>query len=259
MAYNNIVFEREGPLAIITINRPPVNALNVDTVKELAAALDEIKADAAARVVIITGAGQHSFIAGADINQFTTMDQTSGAEVIQYAQSVFSSLETYPKPVIAAINGVCLGGGNELAMCCDLRIAAESARFGQPEINLGIIPGWGGTQRLARLVGRGRALEVLLTGDMVKASDALRIGLVNRVVPDGELMAQTKNLARKLSMQAPLAMAAIKRAVTEGADGTLAEGLAVELKEFMQILLTEDAGEGIMAFLGKRRPQFKGA
>lgn len=258
MVYNNIVLEREGPLAIITISRPPVNALNHATVQELAAALQELKADPVARVVIITGAGQHSFVAGADINQFTQLDQTSGTEVIQYAQSVFTSLETYPMPVIAAINGVCLGGGNELAMCCDIRIAAESARFGQPEINLGIIPGWGGTQRLARLVGRGRALEVLLTGDMVKASDALRIGLVNRVVPDSELMAQTKNLARKLAMQAPLAMAAIKRALTGGEDVPLATGLAGELKEFMGILQTEDAGEGIMAFLGKRKPQFKG-
>jgi enoyl-CoA hydratase len=258
MAYNNIILEREGPLGIITINRPPVNALDDPTVKELAAALAEVAADDGVRVVILTGAGPHSFVAGADIGQFTKLDEKTGKEVLKYGQDVFTTIETYPKPVIAAINGVCLGGGNELAMCCDIRIAAESARFGQPEINLGIIPGWGGTQRMPRLIGRGRALELMLTGDIVKAPEALRLGLVNRVVPDGELLAQTKNLARKLANQAPLAMAAIKRAVAEGLDRPIGEGLATELRHFMATFATEDAKEGVGAFLGKRRPQFKG-
>lgn len=259
MAFNNILLEKENLIAQITINRPPVNALNAATIDELTQAFTELKDDPEVRVVIITGAGQYTFIAGADITGFTQIeDQEAGLKLIRKGQDLFDLIETFPKPVIAAINGACLGGGNELAMSCDFRLAAESARFGQPEINLGIIPGWGGTQRLFRLVGRTKALELLLTGDLIKAADALRYGLVNKVVPDNELLAQSKNIARKLTMQAPLAMAAIKRAISYGTSQPLAAGLEYEGRAFVEVFRTEDAQEGIRAFLGKYKPKFKG-
>ncbi|MHB8758314.1 MAG: enoyl-CoA hydratase/isomerase family protein, partial [Bacillota bacterium] len=177
---------------------------------------------------------------------------------IKIGQKFFTDIETYPKPVIAAINGVCLGGGNELAMSCDIRVAAESARFGQPEINLGIIPGWGGTQRLPRLIGKTKAMELLLSGDMLKAPDALRVGLVNKVVPDSELLTTAKNVGRMLATKAPIAMANIKKAVFQGLDTSIEEGLDVEHRAAVECFQTEDAIEGISAFLSKRKPQFKG-
>ena len=259
MAYNNIVVEKESLIAQITISRPPVNALNTETLDELAAAFGELRDDPEVRVVIITGAGQYTFVAGADITGFTQVkDEEAGRALISKGQDLFTSIETLPKPVIAAVNGACLGGGNELAMACDFRIAAESARFGQPEINLGIIPGWGGTQRLPRLVGSTKALELLLTGDIIKAPDALRYGLVNKVVPDNELLAQSRNLARKLAMQAPIAMALIKKAVSRGAGAPIDEGLGIERDAFIEVFKTLDAREGIQAFLGKYKPKFAG-
>ncbi len=258
MAYNNLILEKEDRLAVLTINRPPVNALSPETLEEIQRALEELREDAAIRAVIITGAGEHMFIAGADVTGFLGMDPEKGLGVIELGQKLFSSIETYPKPVIAAINGACLGGGLELAMACDVRIAAEKARFGQPEIKLGIMPGWGGTQRLPRLIGRGRAQELLLTGEMIKASEALRYGLVNRVVPDSELMTAAREMAKKLAEQPPLAIAAIKEAVALGLDTTLEEGLKIEGERFARVFATEDALEGISAFVQKRKPEFKG-
>ncbi|MBC7339746.1 MAG: enoyl-CoA hydratase/isomerase family protein [Firmicutes bacterium] len=258
MAYNNILVDREPPLLTITVNRPPANALSRATIGEIRQAIDEAAADEEVRVIIITGSGHYIFIAGADVSEFPTLDEQSGRELLEAGHALFTAIETLPKPVIAAINGTCLGGGLELAMACDIRVAVESARFGQPEINLGIMPGWGGTQRLPRLIGKGRAMELLLTGDMIKAPEAQRIGLVNRVVPEGELMAQTKNLARKLAAQAPVAMATMKKVVFEGLGQPLPEALRTEVAGFLHLFGTEDAKEGIAAFLGKRKPQFKG-
>ncbi|HEY3313717.1 MAG TPA: enoyl-CoA hydratase-related protein [Bacillota bacterium] len=261
MAFNTIILEKEPPLAIITINRPPVNALNPECIGELTQAFKELRDDASVRVIIITGAGQYTFVAGADISSFGAGQGEPGEAAfaqIRNGQKLFTDIETYPKPVIAAINGVCLGGGNELAMGCDLRIAAESARFGQPEINLGIIPGWGGTQRLPRLIGKTKAMELLLTGDMIKAPDALRVGLVNKVVPDSELLTTAKNVGRMLATKAPIAMAAIKKAVFQGLDASIEEGLDVEFNGSVECFKSEDGVEGITAFLQKRKPQFKG-
>ncbi|MHB0885172.1 MAG: enoyl-CoA hydratase/isomerase family protein [Bacillota bacterium] len=261
MAYNTIILEKEAPLAIITINRPPVNALNPEAINELTQVFKELRDDASVRVIIITGAGQYTFVAGADITSFGAGQGDPGEAqfaMIKIGQKFFTDIETYPKPVIAAINGVCLGGGNELAMSCDIRVAAESARFGQPEINLGIIPGWGGTQRLPRLIGKTKAMELLLSGDMLKAPDALRVGLVNKVVPDSELLTTAKNVGRMLATKAPIAMANIKKAVFQGLDTSIEEGLDVEHRAAVECFQTEDAIEGISAFLSKRKPQFKG-
>ncbi|MCL4424282.1 MAG: enoyl-CoA hydratase-related protein [Firmicutes bacterium] len=258
MGYHLLMTQREKRLAIITVNRPPVNALSLETLEELAQALEELRSDDGVKVLIITGAGPKAFIAGADITQFAQGDAATVQRYIRRGQEVFRQVETYPKPVIAAINGVCLGGGNELAMACDLRLAAESARFGQPEINLGIIPGWGGTQRLTRLVGKTRAMEILLLGQMIDAQEAWRIGLINHVVPDGELLARARELGNQLASQPSLAMAAIKRLLDEGLNTSLMEGLDLELKEFVAVFETEDAREGVTAFLGKRKPDFKG-
>ena len=256
-SYSNILLTREGDLAIITLNRPPANALSSGTIAELEAAFTELEGDSTVKAIIITGAGQYIFAAGADINEFTQLDAATGEHLLRRGQELFDRIERFPKPVIAAINGACLGGGNELAMACDLRVAAESARFGQPEINLGLLPGWGAMKRLPRLVGKGKALEMLLTGDMVKASDALRLGLVNRVVPDDELMLQAKNLARKLAGQAPLALARIKERLAAGPE-TDAEANAADTQAFIDLFSSEDGHEGVAAFLAKRRPVFKG-
>lgn len=250
--------EKENQLAIITINRPPVNALSLEVVEELSGILADLRSDAGVKALIITGAGPKAFIAGADITQFQQGDLATVEKFIRRGQEVFEELETYPKPVVAAINGVCLGGGNELAMACDLRLAAESARFGQPEVNLGIIPGWGGTQRLPRLVGKTVAMEILFLGQMIDAREAWRIGLVNQVVPDAELLAKAKELGQRLAAQPPLALAAMKKAVRDGLDTTLDQGLELEVKAFLQVYQTEDAKEGVNAFLSKRKPEFKG-
>src|SRR5918994_69770 len=199
MAFENLTLERDGPVALLTINRPQVlNALNTSTMDELRRAVLEVKHDDTVRVLIITGAGEKSFIAGADINELAVQTPTDGREHALRGQQVLEVIENLGKPVIAAINGYALGGGCELAMACTIRFAADTARLGQPEINLGIIPGYAGTQRLARLVGRGRALELLLTGDQITAAEAHRLGLVNRVVPGAELMNEARRLAAAL-------------------------------------------------------------
>jgi enoyl-CoA hydratase len=255
----NLMFERDGGIATVTVNRPKVlNALNAATLDELRRVMLACRHDEAVRCVILTGAGEKSFIAGADINELAVQSPTSGRQHALSGQHVFDLVENLGKPVIAAINGFALGGGCELAMACTIRIAADTARLGQPEINLGIIPGYAGTQRLARLVGRGRALEILLTGDHITAVEAHRIGLVNRVVPAGDLMAEAKKLGAALAGKAPVAVRYIIDAVNKGLDMAFPDAQVFEATLFGLVASTEDMREGTRAFLDKRKPEFKG-
>jgi len=259
MAFENLTLERDGAVAILTINRPKVlNALNTPTMDELRRAVLDVKHDANVRAVIVTGAGDKSFIAGADINELAVQTSIQGKEHALRGQHVFDLIENMGKPVIAAINGFALGGGCELALACTLRIAADSARLGQPEINLGIIPGYAGTQRLSRLVGKGVALDLLLTGRQVKADEALQIGLVNRVVPAAELMSEAKKLASELASKAPIAMQYIIEAVNRGLEVSFDKGQFLEATLFGLVASSEDMREGTKAFLEKRKAEFKG-
>ena len=248
----------EDRTAILTIDHPPANAFNAQTMLDLATAFDSVVNNPEVKTIIITGAGQF-FVAGADINEIAALKGPEEAKaVVVKGQEVFSRIQASPKPVIAAINGrFCLGGGNELAMACHIRLAEDGVRFGQPEINLGIMPGWGGTQRFPRYVGKGKALELLLTGDMINAQEAKRIGLVNNVVPVGEVVKAAKDLAKKINSKGALAIAAILRAVNQGMETTLEEGLALEVDEFSKLCATEDMREGVNAFLQKRQPKFQ--
>ena len=259
MAFDNLLLERDGAVATVTINRPKVlNALNIQTLDELRRVMLDLKRDEGVRVVILTGAGEKSFVAGADINELARQTPVSGRDMALAGQQVFDIIEQLGKPVIAAVNGYALGGGCELAMACTLRLAADSARFGQPEINLGILPGYGGTQRLPRLVGKGRALELMLTGTPVAAAEAERIGLVNRVVPAADLMGAARSLAAILAMQAPIAMRYIIDAVNAGLQMPFQEGCIHEATLFGLVAATDDMREGTSAFLEKRKPVFKG-
>lgn len=259
MAFQTIMLTVEDEIAIITLNRPErLNALNRDVVEELDQAIDMGERDGAVKVVVITGAGEKAFAAGADINEFTGLKGTEALKHMQKIQRVFLKIERLSKPVVAAVNGYALGGGCELMMACDIAYASETARFGQPEINLGIIPGAGGTQRLPRLVGKMRAKELILTGEMIDAAEAYRIGLVNKVVPPGELMNEVKRLCEKLKSKGAVALKLAKEAVEEGYDASLEEGLAIEAKAETICFSTEDKHEGVSAFLEKRKPAFKG-
>jgi enoyl-CoA hydratase len=259
MAFDNLLIERDGAVAIITINRPKVlNALNVSTLDDLRRAVLELKRDDGVRSIIITGSGEKSFVAGADINEFVVSSPASGRDQALAGQHVFDLIENLGKPVIAAVNGYALGGGCELAMACTLRIAADTARFGQPEINLGLVPGYGGTQRLPRLVGKGKAMELMLTGSPISAEDAERIGLVNRVVPAAALMTEAKRLAAALAAQAPLAAAYIIHAINHGVEMPFAQACAYEATLFGLAFATDDMREGTRAFLEKRKPAFRG-
>ena len=258
-SYENLLFERDGGVAVVTINRPKVlNALNSATLDELRRVLLAIRRDEAVRCVVITGAGEKSFVAGADINELAVQTPVSGRDHARTGQHVLDLIENLGKPVIAAINGFALGGGCELAMACTIRIAADTARLGQPEINLGIIPGYAGTQRLARLIGRGRALDMLLTGEHVNAAEAFRLGLVNRVVPAVQLMDDARKLAASLAAKAPIAMRFIIDAVNKGLDMPLAEAQNYEATLFGLVASTEDMREGTKAFLEKRKAEFRG-
>jgi enoyl-CoA hydratase/carnithine racemase len=259
MPFENLLLDRDGPVATITINRPKVlNALNAPTLDELRHAVLELKRDDGVRAIVLTGSGDKSFVAGADINELAVQSPVSGREHALIGQHVFDLIENLGKPVIAAINGFALGGGCELAMACTLRLAADTARLGQPEINLGILPGYAGTQRLPRLVGKGRALEIMLSGAPISASEAERIGLVNHVVPAAELMAEAGKLAAALAAQAPTAVRFIIDAVNKGLQMPFAEGCVHEATLFGLVAATEDMREGTRAFLEKRKPAFKG-
>jgi enoyl-CoA hydratase len=259
MTFENLLIERDGAVAILTFNRPKVlNALNTQTLAELSSALAAFKDDEGIRAIVLTGSGEKSFIAGADINELAVQTPIEGKEHARRGQLIFDAIENLGKPVIAAVNGFALGGGCELAMACTIRIAADTARFGQPEINLGIIPGYGGSQRLPRLVGKGIALEILLTGDMVSASRAFEIGLVNRVVPAAELMAEAKKLAQALASKAPIATRYIIEAVNQGLDAPLTVGQYVETALFGAIASSADMKEGTKAFLEKRKAVWQG-
>src|SRR6202049_3686065 len=259
MAFDNLLLERDGAVALVTINRPKVlNALNTQTLDELRRVTLDLKRDESVRVVMLTGAGDKSFVAGADINELAVQTPTSGRAHQLEGQHVFDLIENLGKPVIAAINGYALGGGCELAMACTLRIAADTAKLGQPEINLGLIPGYAGTQRLSRLVGKGKAMEIILTGARIAASEAERIGLVNRVVPASELMKTAKTLAGELSRQAPVAMRYIIDAINHGLEMPFAQGRVFEATLFCLVAVTEDMREGTRAFLEKRKAEFKG-
>ncbi|HKX33368.1 MAG TPA: enoyl-CoA hydratase-related protein [Blastocatellia bacterium] len=257
--FENLIIEREGRAAIITINRPEkLNALNIATRREFGEALDQLRADPEIRVVIVTGAGEKSFVAGADIGEFAGRTAFQQRAVMN-SRDGFEAADRFPKPLIAMINGFCLGGGCELALTCDLRFAGENARFGQPEINLGIIPGAGGTQRLTRLVGEGRAMQMVLTGEMIDAQEAWRIGLVNAVYPPAELRARTLELAHKIAEKSPIALEMAKTSVRNAARMNLREGLQAEIDLFALCFASADKEEGVRAFLEKRRPEFKGA
>ena len=259
MAFDNLLIERDGAVAIVTINRPKVlNALDTATLDELRRAILELKHDEAVRAVVLTGAGEKAFVAGADIRELAVMTPTGGREHAIRGQHVFDLVEQLGKPVIAAINGFALGGGCELAMACTIRLAAETAKLGQPEINLGLIPGYGGTQRLARLVGKGRALELLLSGDQITAHEAHRIGLVNRVLPPGELLAEARALAASLAARAPVAIHYILEAVHKGLEMPFAQAQIFEATLFGLVSSTEDMREGTSAFLEKRKAVFQG-
>jgi enoyl-CoA hydratase len=257
--FDNILLERDGGVATITISRPKVlNALNTQTLDELRRAILAVKHDDAVRVVILTGSGDKSFVAGADINELALQTPTSGRDHAMRGQHVFNLIENLGKPVIAAINGYALGGGCELAMACTIRIAADTAKLGQPEINLGIIPGYAGTQRLSRLIGRGSALELLLTGEQIPAADAYRLGLVNRVVTAANLMGEARKLAQALASKAPIAIRYILDAVNSGLQMPFREAQGLEATLFGLVSTTEDMREGTRAFLEKRKPDFKG-
>jgi len=257
--FQNIKFEKKSHIAYITIDRPKVlNALNMATMQELKTAFADLKDDADVRVVILTGGGEKAFVAGADINELSQQTPVSAKEYTHRGQAIVDAIENLGKPVIGCVNGFALGGGCELAMACTMRIASENAKFGQPEVKLGLIPGYGGTQRLPRLVGKGLAMQQVLTGEMISAQEAHRIGLVNEVVPQAELIARAEAIAAKIIANSPLAIQYAMEAVNRGYDMPLADGLYLEATLFAVCCATEDKNEGTKAFLEKRPAQFKG-
>ncbi|MBM4429996.1 MAG: crotonase [Chloroflexi bacterium] len=260
MEYENILLTREEGIAILTVNRPQaLNTLSQATMADLAAAIVEVERDNHTRCLIITGTGEKAFVAGADINELRAIASAAeGAEFAARGQALLFRIENLNKPVIAAINGYALGGGCELAMACDIRLAADSAKLGQPEVNLGIIPGYGGTQRLPRLVGKGRAKWLILSGEIISAQEALRIGLVDFVVPAAELMPTARQLAQKIASKAPLSIAWAKESINIGSETDLITACAYEASQFGLVCGTEDRIEGTSAFLEKRPAQFRG-
>ncbi|RFS22591.1 enoyl-CoA hydratase [Chitinophaga silvatica] len=256
--YQMISTQNEDGIFTITINRPEkMNALNQQVLKELALAVEEIYSDRTIKAAIITGAGEKAFVAGADISEFLTLSEENGRDLAQLGQVIFQRIENSPKPVVAAVNGFALGGGCELAMACHFRIASENARFGQPEVNLGLIPGYGGTQRLTQLVGKGKAMELMMSGDMISSADALSWGLVNYVVPAAELMSKTISILQKINAKAPLAVSRVIKCVNAAIDKQV-DGYETELDEFAACFGTKDMEEGTAAFIQKRVPNFTG-
>ncbi|MHC1567797.1 MAG: enoyl-CoA hydratase-related protein [Candidatus Syntropharchaeia archaeon] len=259
MEFENIIYEKKEGIAKITLNRPKaLNALNLDIITEIKEAIEDAKNDDNVKVVIITGAGR-AFAAGADIKWMVDKDALEIRDkYIKFGRDVLREIELLEKPVIAMINGIALGGGNELAMACDIRIASEKAIFGQPEVNLGIIPGYGGTQRLPRLVGKGKAKELVLTGDSIDANEAYRIGLVDKVVPPEELENTVMEMVKKIMSKGPIAIKAALSAINRGMEMDLESGLSYETEMEILCFFTEDSREGLRAFIEKREPQFKG-
>jgi enoyl-CoA hydratase len=257
--WQNIQVQVEDKVALLMVDHPPVNSFNTQVLAELEEAVDKLLADDEVKAIVITGGGTRAFIAGADIPEIKmALEQPGGLKgSTSPGHALFLKIERATKPIIAAINGFCLGGGLELAMSCHVRICSDRAQLGQPEINLGLIPGWGGTQRLARLTNKGKAIELILTGDTITAQDAYRLGLVNKVVPHEAVLKEAQGLARKLASKSKLAIAAALRAITEGLALPIEEGLKIEAREFGELGEAEDALEGINAFLEKRPPQFK--
>ncbi|MCC6385200.1 MAG: enoyl-CoA hydratase/isomerase family protein [Bacteroidia bacterium] len=258
MSYKNILYSCENRVCTITVNRPEkLNALNRETIAEIGRAIKSAESDQNIRAVILTGSGNKSFIAGADISEFALFTPDQGKELSQHGHDVFNAVERCSKPVIAAVNGFALGGGCELAMACHIRYASENAKFGQPEVKLGLTPGYGGTQRLPRFIGTGRAIELLITGDMIDAQEAYRLGLVNKVVPQQELMNDCFQLAQKIVQQAPVAIAQVLNCVNDFMNKKT-NGFDTEVNSFGYCISTKDFKEGTSAFLDKRKPVFKG-
>jgi enoyl-CoA hydratase len=258
MTYQNILIETSNRISFLTINRPDKrNALNQATRDDIQHALDDLEKSSDSRVLVITGAGDKAFIAGADINEFEGRTALTQREAMKGLR-IFTAIEEFPKPIIAMINGFCLGGGLELALACDIRVACDTARLGQPEINLGIIPGGGGTQRLTRLVGEGKAMELILTGDAIDAAHAKEIGLLNTVVPAADLRTTVINLATRIAEKSPIALRMAKDAVKSAARMSLREGLEREMDLFCLTFGSQDKAEGVRAFLEKRKPDFQG-
>lgn len=259
MEYQNLLYDSKNRIGYITINRPDkLNALNSQTKDELKDLLNKVGGDSEIDVVILTGSGEKSFVAGTDIKELTTLNSQTGKELALSGQEIFSFIENLGKPVIAAVNGYALGGGCELALACHIRIASENTRFGQPEVSLGIIPGYGGTQRLPRLVGKGKAMEMILTGDPIDAQEALRIGLVNKVVPLSDLIKCAEEIAAKIISKGQVAIRLAMKAVNLTDEQTLKAGLRSEAELFGECCSSEDFIEGTTAFLEKRKPSFKG-
>ena len=257
--YKNILVEKDGGCLYVTINRErALNALNQDTVNELQQMFSFYWTDDEIRAVVITGAGEKAFVAGADITEIAELDVRSGNDFSARGLYLMKTIQNFPRPVIAAVNGFALGGGCELAMACDIRLASDKAKFGQPEVNLGIIPGFGGTQRLSRLVGRGKAMQLILTGEMISADEAKRIGLVDEVYPHDELMDKVKDMSQAICSKAPIAIATAKECINRGLDVTLSVGCDLEKVSFGQICGSGDKNEGCEAFMEKRKPEFTG-
>jgi len=259
LALANVLYEKKGEIAYVTVNRPKVlNALNTPTWKDLRTAFEDARDDAALRGVILTGAGDKAFIAGADISELAHVAAFEAEQSSRFGQGVLDLIENLGKPVIAAVNGFALGGGCETAMACTIRIAVDSAKFGQPEVTLGLVPGGGGTQRLPRLVGKGRALQLILSGEMIGAHEAYRIGLVNEIVPAGDLIPRAEAILGKIAANAPIAVKFALEAANKGMETSQSEGLVLEASYFGLCAATEDKKEGTSAFLEKRAPQFHG-
>ena len=259
MEFNNVLLEKEGNIAIVTINRPKaLNALNSETLKELNVVIEDLENDKEIYCVILTGSGEKSFVAGADISEMKDLDSKGGKEFGLLGNKVFRRLENLDKPVIAAISGFALGGGCELAMACDIRIASAKAKFGQPEVGLGITPGFSGTQRLPRLVGLGKAKELIYTAAVIHAEEACRIGLVNKVVESEELMNECMAMAKTIAAKAPLAVRYAKEAINRGVETDMDTGIVIENGLFGLCFATTDQKEGMEAFLWKRKPEFEG-
>ena len=259
LTLKNVLYEKKGAIAYVTLNRPKVlNALNQQTWEDLRAAFEDARDDTAVRGVILTGAGDKAFIAGADISELANVTAVEAQKSSSYGQAVLDLIEDLGKPVVAAVNGFALGGGCETAMACTIRVASENAKFGQPEVKLGVIPGGGGTQRLPRLVGKGRALQIILSGEMINAQEAYRIGLVNEVVPAADLITRAEAILKQIFANAPIAVKFALEVVNKGLETNLAEGLSLEAALFGLCAGTEDKKEGTQAFLQKRAAQFQG-